>query len=274
MPIRRISPIVTVIALLWTAMLTARQPQPPAQPGPLDRLVDRFVLDSATVTLGDVSADGKWIVATTGSLRGRIGIDNSRFGDPTYNAPSLVDVSIVDTTTGAARKLFADKRQVRGFKWSPDGSRLAFFALDKGVFVPTVWERSTGATKAIAVPPGKEAADNSDLEWSRDGSDVLFAVRGSSWRADAKKKFDAETNATVIVHSSTEPFLAWDDLRRMSAIRSLVSYDVKSGRSENVIAETRISGYTLTEDEAAISYSEDITKKTDYDVIFGVDNEL
>jgi hypothetical protein len=181
---RLISLIVTSIAVLWIAVLSAQQPQP------LDRLVDRFVLDTATVAVGDVSADGKWIVATTGSLRGRIGIDNSRFGDPTYTAPSLVDVSVIDTTAGAAQKLFADKRQVRGFKWSPDGSRLAFFALEKnGAFAPMVWERSTGSARAIALPAGKEAADNADLEWSTDGAEVLFAVRPASWRADTKKKF-------------------------------------------------------------------------------------
>src|SRR5262245_63178439 len=137
MHLRRTALIIASIAMLWTALPAAHQPQTAGQ---LDRLVDRFVLDAATVTLGDVSADGRWIVATTGSLRGRIGIDNSRFGDPTYTAPSLVDVSVIDATTGAAQKIFADRRQVRGFRWSPDGSRLAFLLLDKGAFVPMLWE--------------------------------------------------------------------------------------------------------------------------------------
>jgi len=265
----RITIIAASLAVLWAAFPAAQQPQA------LDRLVDRFVLDPATVTLGDVSADGKWVVATTGSLRGRIGIDNSRFGDPTYTAPSVVDVSVIDTATGATQKLFADRRQVRGFKWSPDGTRLAFFALERnGTFAPMVWDRSTAAARAIALPAAKEAADNADLEWSKDGAEVLFAVRPASWRADAKKKFDTETSATVIVHSSTEPFLAWDEVRRLSAIRSVIASDVKTGRTRDVIAETRISSYALLEDGSAVTYSEDITKKTDYDVIFGVDNEV
>jgi hypothetical protein len=44
------------------------------------------MLDVANVTVADVSADGHWIAATSSSLRDRIGIDNSRFGDPTYIA--------------------------------------------------------------------------------------------------------------------------------------------------------------------------------------------
>ena len=45
-----------------------------AQTAALDSLVDRFVLDTATPAAGDLSADGKWLAATTGSLRGRIGV--------------------------------------------------------------------------------------------------------------------------------------------------------------------------------------------------------
>jgi hypothetical protein len=75
-----------------------------AQTAPLDRLVDRLVLDTVTVTPGDLSPDGKWLVATTGSLRGRIGIDKARFQDPTYIAPSVVDVSIIETATASSRR--------------------------------------------------------------------------------------------------------------------------------------------------------------------------
>ncbi|HMY74230.1 MAG TPA: hypothetical protein PLQ88_20595, partial [Blastocatellia bacterium] len=41
------------------------------------------LLDVTNVSVADVSADGRWLVALTSGLRDRIGIDNSRFGDPT-----------------------------------------------------------------------------------------------------------------------------------------------------------------------------------------------
>src|SRR5262245_40964696 len=123
---------VVLVVVLWASRAAA-------QGEPLERLVDRLVLDTVTVSAADLSPDGKWLAVTSGALRGRIGIDNARFGDPTYTAPSLVTVSIVDTTTGSATKVFTDARQVRGFRWSPDSSRLAFFMAKDGVFAPMVW---------------------------------------------------------------------------------------------------------------------------------------
>lgn len=245
-----------------------------AQTAQIDRLVDRFVLDTETVAAGDLSPDGKWLVTTTGSLRGRIGIDNSRFQDPTYLAPSLVSVAIVDTATGVSKSVFPDRRQVRGFKWSPDGSRLAFFVLADGVFTPVLYDRSAAVMQPIALPAGRQAAENADVEWTRDGSEVLFAVRGADWREEARKRFEYETAAPVIVHSSADPFLAWDEVRRLASVRGIVAHDVRTNTNRDVLPEKRVSSYTLLEDGSMFTYAEDVTKKTDYDVIFGVDNEL
>ena len=263
--------LTALVVVLFTAPLWA-QSTPPAT---LDRLVDRFVLDAAVVNAADLSADGRWLAGTTISTRNRIGIDNTRFQDPTYIAPALTDVWVIETASGATRKVFPDKRQVRAMKWSPDGSQLALFVVKGPVYEPVVWDRATGAVRAIALPPGKEAADNAEFEWANDGSELFFAARSASWRADIRKRFDEETGArAVVVHSSTEPFLAWDDLRRTESIRSLVAYGVSAGRSREVVPETRISNYRLLEDGSAFTYAEDITKKTDYETIFGVDNQV
>src|SRR5881396_1475396 len=76
------------------------------------------LLDVANINLADLSDDGRWLAVISGSLRDRIGIDNHRFGDPTYVAPALVDVLIVDTQTAKTQKPFQAKKQVRGLKWS------------------------------------------------------------------------------------------------------------------------------------------------------------
>jgi dipeptidyl aminopeptidase/acylaminoacyl peptidase len=245
-----------------------------AQAPSLDRIVDRFVLDLAAVNAADLSADGKWLAATTASLRDRIGIDNSRFQDPSYIAPSVADVWIIETATGRSQKVFSDKRQVRGFKWSPDGGRLAFLVLKDGVFEPMLWDRAANAVRPIALPANKEAAENAEFEWSTSGDELLFAVRSRDWRAEARKRFESETAATVIIHSSKEPFLAWEDVRRMASTRGVIAHDVHTGRNRDVLPETKISSYALLDDGSALTYSEDVTKKTDYDVIFGVDNEV
>lgn len=232
------------------------------------------MLDVVNVNIGDLSDDGHWLVAISGSLRGRIGIDNHRFGDPTYVAPNAVDVWIIDTQSPKAQKLFPTKRQVRGVKWSRDASRLALFVLKGDQFEPVIWDRNTGKFTDIKLPAGKQAADNAEFEWSADGAQLLLALRSDGWRKKAAERFKYETDGSVVVHSSKEPFLAWDDLRRMSALRSLASYDVNSGQTRELLPEMKINSYELAEDGSFIAYQEDITKKTDYDVIFGSENQV
>jgi dipeptidyl aminopeptidase/acylaminoacyl peptidase len=226
------------------------------------------------VSVSDLSDDGRWLAATAGSLRDRIGIDNHRFGDPTYFAPNAVDVWIIDTQSAKLQKLFPEKRQVRGLQWSPDASRLALLVLKSDVFEPMVWERTSGKLTRINLPAGKQVADNSDFQWSNDGNQLLLALRADEWRKKAADRFRYETAGPVVVHSSKEPFLAWEDLRRMSVIRSLVAYDLRSGQTREVLPEGKVGSYNLAEDGSFITYSDDITKKTDYDVIGGTENQI
>lgn len=232
------------------------------------------LLNVVNVAVTDVSDDGRWVAVTTATLRDRIGIDNSRFGDPTYIAPSNAEVMVIDTQTGTSQKLFTEKRQVRQLKWSPDGSRLAMLALKGDLFEPTIWERATNKWQTVNLPPAKSAAENSELTWTPAGDQLLIALRPDEWRKQARDRFLAETKATVVVHSTKEPFLAWEDLRRMAAVRSLAAYDLKSGETRELIAQTKLNAYDLSEDGALLTYQEDITKKTDYDVIFGSENQV
>src|ERR1700752_2436978 len=119
-----IASLAIVFALTMSAVTARVCAQSPAVLFTVDDL-----LDVANVNIADLSDDGKWLAATSGTLRDRIGIDNHRFGDPTYIAPSVVDVWIIDTQTAKAQKLFTSKRQVRGMQWSPDGTRLAFLVV-------------------------------------------------------------------------------------------------------------------------------------------------
>jgi dipeptidyl aminopeptidase/acylaminoacyl peptidase len=267
--LRAIASVAIAVVLTLTALPFHAAAQTSASAFTVDDM-----LDVSNVNIADLSNDGRWVAATSGSLRDRIGIDNHRFGDPTYTAPAPVDVWIIDTRAAKPLKLFQTKRQVRGLKWSPDGSRLALLVLKEGLFEPAIWDRATGKFVNPGLPPGKQVADNSELEWSPDGAQLLMGLRAEAWRKKAAERFQYETAGPVVVHSSKEPFLAWEDLRRMSASRSLAAYDVKSRQIRELLPESKLGSYDLAEDGSFIIYSEDITKKTDYDVIGGTENQV
>jgi dipeptidyl aminopeptidase/acylaminoacyl peptidase len=232
------------------------------------------MLDVKTVSIGALSDDGQWLAATTSSLRDRIGIDNHRFGDPTYIAPAKTDLLVIDTGSGKSQKIFADRRQVRGLVWSPKGARLAMLALEGDRFQPVIWDRASGTVSPLKLLPGKIAADNADLHWSPDGARLLLTLRRQEWAAEASRRFRQETEGPIIDHSSKEPFLAWDDLRRLSTERSLANCDWKAGQCTETLSVRKLGSYDLTEDGAALTYSEDITKKTDYDTIGGAEYQV
>ena len=76
------------------------------------------------------------------------------------------------------------------------------------------------------------------------------------------------------MQSSSDPFLAWDDLRRSASRRSVVAYDLATRRTRELIPEGMIASYTLVAGDSVIVYNEDVTTKTDYDVIFGTENRM
>jgi dipeptidyl aminopeptidase/acylaminoacyl peptidase len=232
------------------------------------------MLDVSNVAVADVSKDGRWIAATSSSLRDRIGIDNSRFGDLTYIAPHAMDLLVIDAQTGATQKVFTDRRQVRAAKWSPDGSRLALFALAGDRFRPMVWNRESRRAEIVTLPAGQDSDDAGDLEWTSDGGRLLVPVHSAEWRAQARAQFLRETEAPVVFHSSKEPFLAWIDLRRRSLDRSLAAWDVNTHATTVVLEPLMLSSYRVAEDGTFITVQQDIGKKTDYDLIGGGDDSV
>src|SRR5262245_4349476 len=94
-----------------------------------DSLGVKDILDIKTVSVADLSSDGKWLAITVGVRRDGLGVDFSRDGDPTYLRGSPVELLVVDTKTLAQRPVFKGKTAIRGTAWSPDASRLAMFVV-------------------------------------------------------------------------------------------------------------------------------------------------
>ena len=232
------------------------------------------VLDVRNVTVADISEDGRWAIITTAALRDRIGSDNGRFGDPTYVAPGVARIDIVDTRTGETRALFPQPVQARSFAFSPDAARLAFVLRDGDAFRLAIWDRAGGRTRTLTLPANRVLADNTSLQWSRDGRTLLFAVRTTAWQQEASQRFLQETRGPIIVQSSEDPFLSWDGIRRLSLRQSLAVWDANTGRVEEILPEAMFDAFAMTADGGTIRFTEDITTKTNYEEIFGREGSL
>jgi dipeptidyl aminopeptidase/acylaminoacyl peptidase len=230
-------------------------------------------LEINTYAVADVTDDGRWVALTLAVRRDAYGNDYRHDGDPAYVHPSPLRLWSVDARTGQRQPVFPDKRAVRGMRWSPDGTQLAMLEWTGDVYEPAIWNRATGKVATLKLPAGKYVAEASDLRWNGAGTQIVFTVHTAEWRKKARDTFAQITTGPVFVQSSKDPFLSWDDLRRMGNRRSVGAIDVKSGQYRELVPETTLASYTLTNDDKSIAYAEDETKKTEYEA-GGNDNRL
>ena len=234
-----------------------------------DSLGIRDLLDINTAAIADLSADGKWLAVTVSSRRDGMGVDFSRDGDPTYLRGAAAQLFVIDTKSLARRSVWPAKRNVRAVTWSPDGTRLAMFVLEGDALQPTVWDRGTGKVATAKLPAGQYVAENSELRWTTDGRQLAFTARTEAWRREARDRFAALTHGPIVALDGKDDFLEWDAMNRMSATRSIAAWDPASGAISTLLGERRLGAWTLSKDGSAITVQEDITKKTDYDIIGG-----
>jgi dipeptidyl aminopeptidase/acylaminoacyl peptidase len=265
-----------IIAALPFPSLTAQTPRTPFSA--------EDMLNVTTVSIAAISDDGRRIAVTTRRTADNAQTDNYRYGDPTYVSPSRVRLLVIDTATGAARAPWTDLVNVRQAAWAPDGVRLAMLVAGKpGPADPKTGDADTslfvyhaerGALTAVPSRPPAHISSNSGLAWSRDGAHVIVTLRTPEDEQQARGRFQALTQGPVIVHSSKDPFLDWDGLQRASRTRSVAALDVTTGDATWKTPAWKISSYTVARDGSFLTFSEDVTEKTDYDVIGGTTNAL
>jgi dipeptidyl aminopeptidase/acylaminoacyl peptidase len=237
------------------------------------------LLDVRSTSVGSLSADGRWLYATSTRPRTSMGVDYNRsFGDPTYAPPTRREAFVIDTRSGERIVLFPEPRVLGNAAWSPDGATLALLAQgSEDRFDLLLWDRASRKATPVRLPAGRYATGSSDLDWSSDGRTLYASLRSEAWRAKAAAEFARLTTGPRIVQSSTEPFLAWNGLSRMGTIESAVAITVERGRAgamSDLLPEAMTQQWRVTADGRTLVYTEDITKKTDYDVIGGSEQRL
>jgi dipeptidyl aminopeptidase/acylaminoacyl peptidase len=261
----RLTTLVSLFAPVSLAIAQAPASQSSSARAPGAGFTANDALEINTTSIADMSDDGKWLALTQSVRRDSYGTDFRRDGDPTYVHPVPVRVWSVDAKSGQRTAIYPDKKAVRGMRWSPDGSQLAMLVWNGDAYEPAVWTRSTGKVATLKMPAGKYVAETSDIRWNGAGTALAVAVHTTAWRQKAKDTFTNMTTGPVFVQNSKDPFLAWDDVRRMGNRRSVGELDAKTGAYKELIPETMISAYTIADDGSVIAYVEDQTKKTEYD---------
>ena len=122
--------------------------------------------------------------------------------------------------------------QLSGFAWSPDGERLAYFAVEAGAHRLRIFDARAGSAETVALGTDKEIASSSPLVWAPDAfRSGPRAAAGRVGRGGSRGLRGALTEAPVIVQDSRNDFLAWDRVRNIAVrqITALVSLEDGGG---------------------------------------------
>ena len=220
------------------------------------------LLEVRTVSVGDYSPNGQWLIVRIARRGDGLGFVAARDGDPSYTRPSPARVLLMNTSTGDTSVIINAPRTLGAMAWSPRGDRLAIATRDT---VPQllIWEM---ASKRLRVVPtgGARVAENTTLSWTTDERLVL-AVRERGWRDEVRARFDSLVGGPISVQVGTEPFLAWDVLRRLGNRSLVVALTPNTGTLDTLVAPTQLTSWTASRDGQWISWREDRNNKTNYE---------
>ena len=236
------------------------------------------ILRVATLTVLDLSEDGRRVAASVRRLRDNAVTDHRRYGDPTYVAPSMVELLVIDTRSGAIERPATGLLNIRQAAWNRAGDRLALLTAAEsaaGLPLTSLWVYDFTRKTLVEVPrrTGHEVAATSELAWTPDGTRLFVALRDPADDQAARAAFTALVQGPIVVQSSA-PFLDWDRMSRANRRRALATIDPVTGVATRVLPTTPITSYQVSRDGSFVTWLEDATTKTSYDVIGGTDNAV
>ena len=250
---------IAVGLLAALAMSGATASAQPASPSPLST---NDLLGISTVTAGEFSPDGRWLIVRIGKRSGGLAYDASREGDPSYTRPAGARLLLLDTKTGDTTVVFNTAHTIGATAWSRNSARLAITTRDS---VPALylWDATSKKARAISLSTTR-LAENTELRWTDDDR-LLLSVREKNWLSQVSTRFDTLVRGPITVQVGGDPFLAWDALRRLGNRSLVVALTPATGKLDTLLGATQLNSYTVSRNGRTIAWREDMNAKTNYD---------
>ncbi len=228
-------------------------------------------LDIRATRIEDVSRDARWTAFTVRIRRDQLGVDNARYGDPTYITPAPGEFDLIDGNGGAMRHIVPGKVQVRGATFNKDASKLAFFMLKGDAWVINLYDVTTAKVREVALKSTKQLSSTSQFVWAPDGNSAVVNLRPDGWAAAAHAAYLHLAQGDIVVQDAKEPFLAWDAVKNMSDRQIPAAVTFADGAVRELLPETDARGIQFSSDGSYIVYSTAVPKKTSYDNTSGTE---
>ena len=236
--------------------------------------------------LGSLSPDGRFLAYALRTCNPAVGEGSGLHGPTGMRAMNegCSDLWIVDTRTGASERISNGKGMAEDAAWSPDGSRLAFYAALDGTAHLWIWERAAKklrrAGDAIVRPSVFD--DGAHPRWTPDGKHVLALVLPEGETVDAanarvrskKPARDPGTSARsdVVVYRSAAstsgdsakaeaPAADRDEIHRETsdlakiATADLAAVDVATGETRRLARGKAILWYAASPDGKLVAFT-------------------
>jgi dipeptidyl aminopeptidase/acylaminoacyl peptidase len=121
-----------------------------------------------------------------------------------------IEIDLVDVVHGTRRALIKNRESLSMPRWSPDGTRLAFFAKDPKTKQTQIFVSPINGGAASRVTDNKQGID--DYAWSPDGKRFAFIAQDPPLNADAIKahnKVFQVTNGHFLLTKDVAPWHLW-----------------------------------------------------------------
>jgi len=249
----------TPLLCLTLAQPAVAQPAAAQQPA---ALTPSDLLNIRSVAVGDYSPDGRWLVVRVSRRSDGLGFVAARDGDPSYSRPAPARLLLMNSATGDTTPILPVPRTLGTVAWSRSGDRLAIATRDS---IPQLllWDVASKRLRTMTLG-GARLAENSDLAWTDDGR-LLLALRDQQWFPQVRARFDSLVGGPISVQVGTEPFLAWDVLRRLGNRALIVALAPGTGKLDTLVSPTQLTSWTATRTGQLVSWREDRNSKTNYE---------